>query len=171
MGDLLSSVTESGAFRNASLAVGVIGALVAVGVLVWLYRDADDRDAKPIVWMGAGTVAALVGALLGYTVQGAVGFMAVGLLMLAGVGIATAVYRVVRPVDLAEDALERDLSMHLLRVELEAKSCPRCSHAVESDFLLCPNCGLELRRPCGYCGRPVKSAWAACPYCGTRKGA
>ena len=171
MGDLFGPLLENSAFRITSYAVGVVCAVAVVGILVWIYRDADDRDAKPIMWVVIGAFVALLGAAAGYLGQSVVGFASVGLAMLTLVGAFSFVYRVMRPVDLADDAIEREMSMHLLKVELENKSCPRCSHAIEEGFLLCPSCGLELRRPCAYCGRPNKLNWAACPYCGTRKGA
>lgn len=171
MQEMVGQLLDNNAFKLTTFLVGVACALVSVGILIWIYRDADDRKAKPVLWVSVGAVASLAGALLGWTFQGVVGYMAVGILMMVFAGVVAAVYRVVRPVDFAEDALERDLALHLLRVELESKACPRCGHAVESDYLLCPTCGLELRRPCTYCGRANKANWAACPYCGTRKGA
>lgn len=171
MADLFGPVLDHSAFRLATFVVGVVCALVAVGILVWMYRDADDRDAKPGLWVSLGAVAGLAGAALGFMVQGKIEFGVVGLAMLSLVGAFSLIYRVVRPIDIAEDAVEREMAMHLLKVELDTKSCSRCGGAVEPDFLLCPSCGLELRRPCSYCGRPNKLNWAACPYCGTRKGA
>ena len=170
MADLFGPILDSSAFRVASFAVGVVGLLIVVGMLVWLYRDADDRKSKPLWWVIGGAVAALVGAA-GGMVAGEYGFAPVGLAAMTAAIVVMLVYRVVRPTDLADDALEREMAMKLLRVELTNQSCPKCGGAIESDYILCPSCGIELRRPCGFCGRPIKPSWAACPYCGARKGA
>lgn len=171
MADLFGPVLNHSAFRLASFVTGAICALIAVGIIIWIYRDADDRDAKPILWVSLGAVFALAGAGIGFVVPGSLGFAPVGVFMAILVGVLSMVYRVVRPLDLAEDAQEREMAMHLLKVELDTKSCTRCGGAIERDFILCPSCGTELRRPCSYCGRPNKLNWAACPYCGARKGA
>lgn len=171
MTDLFGPLLETGAFKYASFGVGVIGLLIVVGMLVWLYRDADDRKSKPVMWVVGGALVAVAGAVAGMVVGGGAGFAPVGLLAMTLVVCVLLVYRVVRPTDLADDALERELAMKLLRVELATMSCPKCDGPIESDYILCPSCGIELRRPCGFCGRPVKPSWAACPYCGARKGA
>jgi predicted amidophosphoribosyltransferase len=36
---------------------------------------------------------------------------------------------------------------------------------VESDFLACPFCGIQLRQPCPSCQRPLSPQWKTCPYC------
>lgn len=44
--------------------------------------------------------------------------------------------------------------------------CPRCHHAVQAGYLICPFCLQPLRHPCTSCGRPIEGNWTVCPFCG-----
>ena len=45
--------------------------------------------------------------------------------------------------------------------------CPNCRNLVERDYLICPSCTRELKKPCVNCERPLSMEWGTCPYCGT----
>jgi len=62
------------------------------------------------------------------------------------------------------------------------KICPKCSGPMESDWLICPNCGVSLEkeepteekpsespqpetRNCPRCGKSLNHEWVSCPYC------
>ena len=169
MSDILDPIISSGAFQAASTVLGIIGALAAVALLVWMYRDAESRQFYALAWVIGGTVLALVAAWGGMSLR-SWGLAPIGLGAVTAIGVLLVVYRILRPFELSEDAVEQELALKLLRIELQSKACPRCSAAVETDFLLCPNCGLELRRPCNFCRRPIKAPWRTCPYCGAGQG-
>ncbi len=43
--------------------------------------------------------------------------------------------------------------------------CPRCGTAVARDYIICPGCGVKLRRVCPNCSAPAEPDWIACPRC------
>ncbi|MBN1481095.1 zinc ribbon domain-containing protein [candidate division KSB1 bacterium] len=47
-----------------------------------------------------------------------------------------------------------------------AKTCPQCNSPIQSDFVVCPNCGTNLRNTCPKCQKNVQKGWKVCPYCG-----
>ena len=47
----------------------------------------------------------------------------------------------------------------------QVNQCPNCRSVVEKDFLICPECGWELKRSCDNCQRPLSLHWNVCPYC------
>lgn len=168
MGDIISSVTGSATFKTGSTAIGVIGIVIAVFVLYWIYKDARDRDYLPAVWVASALFAAIAGLFLGFSINN-FGFAPVGVAAAVGAYIVMIVYKVARPIDYKDDIIERELSTKLIRAELGAKACPRCSSPIENEFLLCPECGLSLREPCNYCGKPINKSWRVCPYCKARQ--
>ncbi|MEW6230804.1 MAG: zinc ribbon domain-containing protein [Chloroflexota bacterium] len=44
--------------------------------------------------------------------------------------------------------------------------CPKCHHAVQAGYLICPVCLQPLRHACTSCGRPIEVNWTVCPFCG-----
>ncbi len=47
-----------------------------------------------------------------------------------------------------------------------SKACPNCKGPIQSDFVVCPNCGTSLKNTCPKCGKNVQNGWQHCPYCG-----
>jgi hypothetical protein len=115
-----------------------------VGTIVWTYRDIRNRTRDG--WTHA--VCVLLVVL----------FNIPGLIL----------YLILRPDETLTEAHERRLEAEALMHELAdgRSTCPRCSQAMESDYLLCPFCRTELRSPCLGCGRALELAWIACPQCG-----
>ena len=46
------------------------------------------------------------------------------------------------------------------------RRCPRCSQAVQPDWVVCPNCTWRFERMCERCGLALEPSWKACPTCG-----
>jgi len=83
--------------------------------------------------------------------------------------VGTLVYLIVRPPEYALDSRERELELAVLERELRQRVnlCPSCRSVVEKDYLLCPECGWDLKMPCKSCGKPLDLNWRTCPYCAT----
>jgi RNA polymerase subunit RPABC4/transcription elongation factor Spt4 len=83
--------------------------------------------------------------------------------------IGPLVYVIVRPPEYALDSRERELELAVLEKELRQRLdlCPSCRSVVEKDYLLCPECGFDLKAPCKSCGKPLDLNWRTCPYCAT----
>lgn len=47
-------------------------------------------------------------------------------------------------------------------------ACPGCRARIQSDFKVCPYCGVPLG--CGQCGSPLEQGWKNCPQCGASVG-
>lgn len=45
------------------------------------------------------------------------------------------------------------------------KTCPKCQHTVNGDYLFCPKCGTNLKN-CHHCGKELPDGANFCPYCG-----
>ncbi len=82
--------------------------------------------------------------------------------------VGTLIYLIIRPPEYLLDHRERELELAVLERELRQRVdlCPNCRSNVEKDYLLCPECGLDLKRPCGNCQKPLHLNWRTCPYCG-----
>lgn len=168
MGEIISSITDSSAFKAISMVSGVALFAFAAMLLFWMFKDASERDSKPAIWLGVGVVLAIVGAVAG-TMMSKTGILMPGLFSALAVLVLYIIYKLVRPTDYSEDLRERDLSLLLLEAELDNKSCPHCHRGVEIDYLICPECRRQLRVPCNYCGKPIKQHWVNCPYCTSRQ--
>ncbi len=83
--------------------------------------------------------------------------------------IGTLVYLIVRPPEYVLDSRERELELAVLEKELRKRVdlCPNCRSVVEKDYLLCPECGWDLKKQCENCGKPLHLSWGTCPYCAT----
>lgn len=83
--------------------------------------------------------------------------------------IGTLIYLIVRPPEYVLDSRERELELAVLERELRQRVnlCPNCRSVVERDYLLCPECGWDLKKPCANCGKPLHLNWRTCPYCAT----
>jgi RNA polymerase subunit RPABC4/transcription elongation factor Spt4 len=123
---------------------GVFYVVFRLALVFWVARDAQRRGAMTWFW---GIATLFFGEL------------------------AWVVYMVVRPPETLDDAHERELEIAARESELQrvGATCPHCFKPVEPDFLICPTCMKQLKKPCASCGRPVKSSWTVCPYCKSRQ--
>jgi len=115
-----------------------------LSLIFWVVRDAQRRGAMAWFW---GVATLFFGVL------------------------TWVVYMVVRPPETLDDAHERELEIAARESEMQrvGATCPHCFKPIESDYLICPTCMKQLKKPCTNCGRPVKSSWSVCPYCKTRQ--
>jgi RNA polymerase subunit RPABC4/transcription elongation factor Spt4 len=118
--------------------------VVWVALVYWTYTDAGRRGTSSILW-------GLVAVVLPY--------------------LGTLIYLIVRPPEYLEESRERELELAVLEKELRNNTllCPNCRNLVEKDYLICPVCNWELKKPCVNCERPINMEWDTCPYCGTNQ--
>ena len=112
---------------------------------VWTFRDIETRSRSVVTQVFSTLLVVL--------------FWIPGLLL----------YRLLRPKETLDEAYQRSLEEEYLIQDLEELPlCPSCSHFVEDDFQICPNCNTQLREKCVSCERLIDLRWEICPYCGTR---
>lgn len=148
--------------------LGIVFLVIAVALVFWVYRDAKRRDGRATLWTVILAVLGTVGGVIGLTMTSSLGFGGVGITAFVTVLVGLIAYKLIRPHDYAADAEEQELSIALLEAELDVKSCPRCHHGIEPDFITCPDCGELLKVPCQHCGRPIKKNAKYCPYCSSK---
>jgi hypothetical protein len=136
--DLLSSPYLTIGFRLVLFFFVVLWLALAY----WTFADAGRRGTVRFFWGAVALVFPFVGPL---------------------------VYVIVRPPEYTLDSRERELELAVLEKELRQRvdQCPSCRLAVEKDYLLCPECGFDLKAPCRSCGKPLDLNWRTCPYCAT----
>jgi RNA polymerase subunit RPABC4/transcription elongation factor Spt4 len=129
--------------------VSLLFFIIWIVVIVWVYKDAEQRRMNGVLW---------------------------ALLVFIGNLIGLLIYLLVRqdhPLpgqDKAKATAPKTAPTAAPTASPPAKpalSCPSCQKPVEKDFTYCPYCGAALRQVCRSCGQPVEAAWKACPYCGT----
>jgi RNA polymerase subunit RPABC4/transcription elongation factor Spt4 len=143
---IMSDILSSTALRAVIVSLLLLLAVLWLALVYWTYADASRRGSWKFMW---GVIAFL--------------FPFVG----------TLVYLIVRPPEYLLDHRERELELAVLERELreQVSQCPNCRNIVEKDFLMCPECGWELKRPCENCNRPLSLRWSVCPYCETEQEA
>jgi RNA polymerase subunit RPABC4/transcription elongation factor Spt4 len=136
--DFLNSPVLAIGFRVVLLCFVVLWLALAY----WTFADAGRRGTVRFFW---GTVALLVPFL------------------------GTLIYLIVRPPEYLLDSRERELELAVLERELRQRVnlCPSCRSVVEKEYLLCPGCGWDLKKPCENCQKPLHLGWSTCPYCAT----
>ncbi len=136
--DFLNSPVLAIGFRVVILCFVVLWLALAY----WTFADAGRRGTVRFFW---GAVALLVPFL------------------------GTLIYLIVRPPEYLLDSRERELELAVLEKEVRQRVnlCPRCRSVVEKEFLLCPECGWDLKKPCESCQKPLYLGWNTCPYCAT----
>ena len=117
--------------------------VIAIWILtiVWVIKDSTARGVSPVKW-GIISLIPFIGAI---------------------------VYSALRPPMLLTDKQEQEIDYMLRQRELmKYGECGRCSYPVEDDYIMCPNCGAQLKNVCPNCGKPLNPEWNACPWCCTR---
>jgi len=143
MSEILDPIMSNPAVTLARELCLLFLVIFTVALVFWTFRDARRRGAMSGFWA-----------------------FVVLLFNVAG----WAIYMVVRPPEIEQDARERDLEVRAYQAQMrQAPACPACHTPIESDFEICPVCMKQLRRPCTSCGRPLKLDWGVCPYCRTKQ--
>ncbi|CAN5654647.1 zinc ribbon domain-containing protein [soil metagenome] len=139
---IISDFLSSPILRIAGQLLILLTVILWLALVYWTYTDARRRGTLAILW----GIIAVIFPFLG-----------------------TLVYLIVRPSEYELDARERELELAVLERELRSRVllCPNCRSLVEKDYLICPECQLELKKPCIECERPLNNDWQTCPYCGT----
>ena len=129
--------------------IALVGAYITAfwfTLVVWTFRDIQKRTRDVLVQVLATLLVLL--------------FNLPGLLL----------YTILRPPETLAEAYARSLEEESLIQEIEERqACPTCRLRVQPDFLVCPNCGTQLRRRCPDCHRLLELNWQHCPYCGSGK--
>ncbi len=131
--------------QSAQLLIALAGAYVVAlwfVLVVWTFRDIESRS-RNVVTQVVSTLMVVL-------------FFVPGVLL----------YLILRPKETLDGTFQRSLEEEYLLQDLEELPlCPGCRRYVEDDFVLCPNCHVQLREPCHSCSRLVDLRWALCPYC------
>lgn len=119
-----------------------------LGMVLWTFKDIRSRTRDIFVQI----VATLV----------------VGILTLPGLIL----YFLVRPHETLAEAYEHALEQEaLLQAIEEPEVCNSCGAKTRGDYLYCPYCHTQLKKPCLHCQRILQLDWNICPYCGTTQAA
>ena len=139
---IISNFLDSPILRISGQLVVLLFVVLWVALVYWTYTDAGRRGAISVLWGIVAVVFPYVGTLI---------------------------YLIVRPPEYLDESRERELETAVLERELRNNTllCPNCRNLVEKEFLICPTCAWELKKPCINCDRPLNQEWGLCPYCGT----
>jgi len=115
-----------------------------LSMVIWTFRDIRSRSRD----IFAALLASLMVLLFG----------PVGLLL----------YLLLRPKETLAEAYARALEEEALLRDIEEQVvCPTCGRPTQPDWMLCPYCHTQLKKPCAECGRLLELEWRLCPYCGS----
>lgn len=132
-------------FMLIAAIIGAFFILFLLSLAVWVYRDIRTRSRDPL----------------------AIAFFILLVLILNLPGLVF--YLLLRPAETLAESYERSLHEEALLRELDDQvSCPSCQRPIEAEFIMCPFCYTQLKRPCPSCRRLLSPSWRGCPYCGTR---
>lgn len=141
---VISDFLNSPILRITGQLLVLLTVILWIALVYWTYTDARRRGTVAILWGIVAVIFPFIGTL---------------------------VYLIVRPPEYALDARERELEVAVLERELRSRVllCPNCRALVEKDYLICPECNWELKKPCINCEKPLNMDWETCPYCGTNQ--
>lgn len=141
---VISDLLNSPILRITGQLLVLLTVILWIALVYWTYTDARRRGTVAILWGIVAVVFPFIGTL---------------------------VYLIVRPPEYALEARERELEVAVLERELRSRVllCPNCRALVEKDYLICPECNWELKKPCINCEKPLNMDWETCPYCGTNQ--
>ncbi len=139
---VVSDLLNSPLLRIGFYLVVVFFVLLWLSVVYWTFIDADRRETSRFFWASVALIFPFIGTLI---------------------------YVVVRPPEYLLDSRERELDLAVLEREFGSRAdlCPNCRSVVEKEYLLCPECGWDLKKSCENCQKPLHLGWSTCPYCAT----
>lgn len=126
----------------ATAITSAFGVALWFSLIIWTYRDIRQR----VRYVPVQILAAVV----------------VAVLFLPGIII----YLILRPAQTLEEEYQQALEEEALLHSIEENAlCPGCSRKVQNNWVVCPSCHTQLRKPCPRCGKAVELPWDVCPYC------
>lgn len=132
--------------RIFQFSIAMIGAFTVAlwfALVIWTYRDAVSRSRNALMQIFSTLIVVL------FFIPGIV------------------IYLLLRPRETLEEKQQRWIEEEYLAQELDdVPVCPSCNHHVREEWIFCPSCRYQLRRPCHSCGRLVESSWEICAFCG-----
>lgn len=132
--------------RIFQFSIALFGAFTVAlwfALVVWTYRDAVARSRNSAMQIFSTLIVVL------FFIPG------------------TVIYLLLRPRETLDEKQQRWIEEEYLAQELDDVSvCPSCNHTVRDEWIYCPDCRYQLRRPCTACGRLVESGWEICAFCG-----
>lgn len=132
--------------RIVQFSIAMIGAFAVAlwfALVIWTYRDAVARSRNALMQVFSTLIVVL------FFIPGIV------------------IYLLLRPKETLDEKQQRWVEEEYLAQELDdVPVCPSCNHHVRDEWIYCPTCRYQLRRPCHSCGRLVESAWEVCAFCG-----
>ncbi len=139
---IISNLLDSPILRISGQLIVLLFVVLWIALVYWTYTDAGRRGATSVLW-------GIVAVIFPY--------------------VGTLIYLIVRPPEYLDESRERELETAVLERELRNSIllCQNCRNMVEKEFLICPTCAWELKKPCINCDRPLDQEWGLCPYCGT----
>ena len=139
---IISDFLDSPILRISGQLIVLLFVVLWIALVYWTYTDAGRRGATSLLW-------GIVAVIFPY--------------------VGTLIYLIIRPPEYLDESRERELETAVLERELRNNTllCPNCRNLVEKEFLICPTCAWELKKPCINCDRPLNQEWGLCPYCGT----
>jgi RNA polymerase subunit RPABC4/transcription elongation factor Spt4 len=138
---IISNLLDSPILRISGQLIVLLFVVLWIALVYWTYTDAGRRGATSVLW-------GIVAVIFPY--------------------VGTLIYLIVRPPEYLDESRERELETAVLERELRNSIllCQNCRNMVEKEFLICPTCAWELKKPCINCDRPLNQEWGLCPYCG-----
>lgn len=128
-----------------NILIAVFAALLAAfwfSLVIWAFRDMRLRSRDPF----AQILAAVMVAALPF--------------------IGIFIYMILRPPETLAERYERALEEEALLQEIEERPrCHSCSRTINNQWVVCPNCHVELKKPCVNCVELLDLGWKVCPYC------
>ncbi len=131
---IITDFLQSPFLRISAQVVVLLFVIVWVALVYWTYTDAGRRGAMQIFW-------GIVAVIFPY--------------------LGTLIYLIVRPPEYLDESRERELELAVLERELRSSIvlCPNCRNLVEKDYLICPVCNWELKKPLINFERPLSMEW------------
>ncbi|MEG0308608.1 MAG: zinc ribbon domain-containing protein [Clostridium sp.] len=58
------------------------------------------------------------------------------------------------------------LIIYILVTRIGSAKCPHCNEKISKNYIICPHCGLNLKKLCPNCNQAVEKNWSFCASCG-----
>jgi|GEM_PF-220842 len=133
---------------------GVAMLFIWIAVVVWVYRDAENRKMSGAIWALVVFFGHFVGLIVYLLVRS--GHPAVVPPASSSPAAGAPAGSPPIPPFAAPPAVP------------QPAACPKCGKPTSKDHAFCPFCGEKLRPTCPKCGTEIQAGWKACPSCGEK---